>query len=106
MQRTAMGAPQWGTPAQAHPVAGTTVAPSALHESAGSLHPPSSVQTAGSAGAGIGAHQAVGTGSALGAAASTSHWDGPATIDAHSGWEALAGVAAMLPLTTQTNVIK
>jgi len=31
---------------------------------------------------------------------------GPATIDAHSGWEAFAEIAASLPVTVQTNVIK
>jgi hypothetical protein len=106
VQHAVTGTPQWGTQAQAHAVAGTTVAPSALHESATSLHAGSTSPSATKTASGIGARQNVGSAAVLGVAGGSPHWEGPATIDANSGWQGFAEIAASLPVTVQTNVIK
>jgi hypothetical protein len=70
------------------------------------LRPGPSPSNVGGAGPGIGARQNVGATSALAAVIGTPHWDGPATVAAHSGWEGFPEIAAVLPVTVQTNVIK
>jgi hypothetical protein len=108
-QRPATGTPQWGTQPQVRPVAGIAAAPSSLHggsEAMQTLHPGPSPSSVGGAGPGNGARQNVGATSALAAVIGTPHWDGPATVAAHSGWEGFPEIAAVLPVTVQTNVIK
>jgi hypothetical protein len=106
-QRAAMGTAQLGTQPASHVQTGTGSPPSSLHgssDAAQTLHSGTSAPSgAGAAGSGIGAHQNVEK-SAMGVG--TAHWEGPATIDAHSGWEGFSEIAAILPVTVQTNVIK
>ena len=109
IQRSAVVAPQWGTQLQPHIVAGAAVPSSSLHggsESLQRLHPVATQQPVGSPDSGIGARQNIGATTVLGAAAGTPHWEGPMTIDAHSGWGGFAEIAASLPITVQSNNIK
>jgi hypothetical protein len=99
--------PQWGSAQpQAHAIAPTAMTvPSSLQ---GATTRAGGASPTGAPGPGIPTHAnaAAATGGAMHADAETSHWEGPATIGAHSGWEGFAEVAAILPLTVQTNAIK
>jgi len=104
-QHAAMGTAQLGGQPQIRAGGGTAAPPSSLHasESAQPLHSGASPQSMGGASSGIGARQNMETSPRI---AGTPHWIGPATIAAQSGWDGFSEIAAILPVTVQTNVIK
>jgi hypothetical protein len=113
-----MNAPQWGTQPQARGLSGTSSAQGSLQGSlhngveAAAMHPgatssmhagATSSSTTSTQPTGIAARSNVGNATAM---IPIPHWEGPITIAGQTNWGQYPEIAAVLPVTVQTNVIR
>jgi len=100
--------PQWGS--QPTHVATTGASPSSVSmqaaAAASALHPGTTAKPSGSPVAGTVANANATSSAAAAAMAKLPHWEGPTVVDPQSKWDGYAAIAAVLPVTVQTNAIK